>query len=64
VPSLADLTRTILKQVLRKEGAPHDCRADAWAALQLAQRLLQHGPNLVLEPPQLKVGAMSIACQI
>lgn len=51
---------TILKTVLRKEGAPHDCRADAWAALQLAQHLLQKGPKLVLDPPQLKA---SVPCQ-
>jgi hypothetical protein len=55
VPSLADLSRIVLGKVLREEETPHDCRADAWAALQLVQHLMQGEPSLVLDPPEVKV---------
>jgi hypothetical protein len=58
VPSLADLSQAVLGQRLRAQGAPHDCAADAAAAMRLAQHLLtQRAPGLQLEPPQQKVGA-------
>ncbi len=55
VPSLADLSKLLLKRVLREDGAPHDCKEDAIAAVQLAKHLMQHGPTLVLDPPNVKV---------
>lgn len=60
VPSLADLSKLLLKRVLRKDGAPHDCKEDAIAAVQLAKHLMQHGPTLVLDPPNVKVHLQEI----
>ncbi len=57
MPSLADLSKELLKRVLRQEGSPHDCKDDAVAAVQLAKHLMQHGPTLVLDPPNVKVFA-------
>lgn len=57
VPSLADLSKMLLKRVLREEGSPHDCKDDAVAAVQLTKHLMQHGPTLALDPPNVKVRA-------
>ena len=55
VPSLADLSSAVLSQRLRAEGAPHDCGADAAAAMRLAGHLLtKRAPGLALDPPQQK----------
>lgn len=64
VPSLADLSQAVLGQRLRADGAPHDCAADAAAAMRLAQHLISaRAPGVELDPPQQKVRLRSaISC--
>lgn len=53
-PGLAALCTAVLGRALREPGAPHDARADASAALQLALRAAHGATPLEVTPPETK----------
>ena len=55
-PRLVDLAKTVLGTELRAdEAAPHNCAADAAAAMALTQHAMTHGCQEPLQPPHIKV---------